>query len=87
MKTILHKLFASFDNTAGGLSARKLTAFAMMWLIAWCHRLVDATNVVEVLMIDCGFVLLLLGIITAQNVIELKNGIDKKANGQDTTNP
>lgn len=71
---MISKLIASLDNHNKGFSARKLTAFATMWLIAYCHQWVSIENVVEVLMIDCAFVLLLLGIITMQQITEFKHG-------------
>ena len=78
---MIKQLLGSFDNVPKqGFSARKLTAFALMLCIAFIHfRFVDKDNAIEALMIDLSGVLLCLGIITAQNVIELKNG----KNGQD----
>jgi hypothetical protein len=72
---MINKLLGSFDNVKGqGFSARKLTAFALMLCIAFIHfRFVDSTNAIEALMIDLSGVLLCLGIVTAQNIIELKN--------------
>ena len=65
----------TFSNDKRGNSARKTTAFALMLCVAWVHlRFVDANNAVEVLVIDLLFVALLLGIVTAQNLIELKLG-------------
>jgi hypothetical protein len=81
----MQKILASFDNHQKGFSARKLSAFAMMWLIAYCHHFVDASNMVDVLMIDCAFVLLLLGIITMQQVVEFKNGNKPNNNEQNKT--
>lgn len=65
----------TFSNDKRGNSARKTTAFALMLCVAWVHlRFVDVGNAVEVLIIDLIFVALLLGIVTAQNLIELKLG-------------
>jgi hypothetical protein len=73
---MIKQLLGSFDNVKGsGFSARKLTAFALMLCIAFIHfRFVDKDNAIEALMIDLSGVLLCLGIVTAQNIIELKNG-------------
>jgi len=72
---IIDNLIKSFTTEKGGFAARKLTAFALMILIAYIHfKYVDLTNVVEVLIIDLSGVLLCLGLVTASNIIELKNG-------------
>ena len=72
---IIDNLLKSFTTEKGGFAARKLTAFALMILIAYSHfKYVDLTNVVEVLIIDLSGVLLCLGLVTASNIIELKNG-------------
>jgi hypothetical protein len=78
MKEIINGLWASFNTYEKGASARKLTAFALMVLIAYCHiKYVDNTNVIEAIIIDLSGVLLCLGLVTASNIIELKNGSKK----------
>ena len=68
-------LYNSFFNSKVGMSARKLTAFALMVCVGFIHlRYVDTGNAFEVLVADLCFIALLLGIVTAQNIIELKNG-------------
>jgi hypothetical protein len=76
MKKIINSLIGSFDNKKeNGFSARKLTAFALMVCIAYVHfKWVNHDNVAEVLIIDLCGVLILLGLITAEQVIKLKNG-------------
>lgn len=75
MKHLFNKLVNSFDTINAGFSARKLTAFAFVCMIAWCHyNYVTATNVVEVIMVDASCVFLLLGIVTVQQLIRFKNG-------------
>ncbi len=65
----------SFTNDKKGFSARKLTAFALMLCVGYMHvRYVDKTNVIDALLIDLSAILLLLGIITVQQLIELKLG-------------
>lgn len=79
----------SFTNDKKGFSARKLTSFALMLCVGYIHlRFVDVNNSVEVLVIDLIFVALLLGIVTAQNLIELKlgkNGEKSNDSGQDNS--
>jgi hypothetical protein len=75
MKKIINNILASFNNYEQGASARKLTAFALMVLIAYSHvKFVDLTNVVEVLIIDLSGVLLCLGLVSFEQIIKLKNG-------------
>jgi hypothetical protein len=75
MKDIITNLFASFNNQEGGFSARKLTAFALMVLIAYTHyKYVDLSNAIEAILIDLAGVLIALGIITMEQVIKFKNG-------------
>lgn len=75
MKNIINNLFASFNNLDGGFSARKLTAFALMILIAYTHyKYVDLSNAIEAILIDLAGVLLLLGIITFEQILKFKNG-------------
>lgn len=80
MKTI-DNLIKSFTNDKGGFSARKLTAFALMVCVAYIHyNYVDLSIAVEVLIIDLSAVLLCLGLVTASNLIELKNGSKQQDN-------
>ncbi len=76
MNPIISKLIGSFDNKKdNGFSARKLTAFSLMICIAYIHyKYVSESNAVDVLIIDLCGVSIMLGVITIQNVIELKNG-------------
>ena len=75
MKKIIYNLIGSFDNVKGGFSARKLTAFAFVVMSAFIHlRYVNEANAIEALIVDVCCVLVALGIITAQNIIDLKNG-------------
>lgn len=75
MRELLNKILRSFDSGPGGLSARKLTSFSINMVMIYLHlRWVDHENVVEVLIVDCCFVALLLGIVTAEQIIKLKNG-------------
>jgi hypothetical protein len=72
---IAENLIKSFTTEKGGFAARKLTAFALMVCVAYIHfKYVDITIAVEVLIVDLAAVLLCLGLVTASNIIELKNG-------------
>jgi hypothetical protein len=73
---MIKQLLGSFNNIRKeGLSARKLTAFALMVCIAFIHfKFVDKDNAIEAMIIDLSGVLLCLGIVTAQNIIEFKQG-------------
>jgi len=75
MKRIIDNLIGSFDTVKeNGFSARKLSAFALMICIAFVHfKWVNHDNVAEVLIIDLCGVLILLGLVTAQNILDYKN--------------
>ena len=75
MKKIIDNLIGSFDTVKeNGFSARKLSAFALMVCVAFVHfKWVNHDNVAEVLIIDLCGVLILLGLVTAQNVLDYKN--------------
>ena len=83
MKNFIANILNSFKNDKDGFSARKLTAFALMGCIMYIHKYyVTAENATEVLIIDLCGVLIALGIVTAQNIIELRNG--KNSNNSPT---
>ena len=69
----INDIWSSFNNYEKGASARKLSAFALMVLIAYAHyKYLDISNVVEVIIIDLCGVLILLGLVTAQNILDYK---------------
>jgi len=71
----MKKLLASFDTNSKGLSARKLTAFAFVLCAYYVHyEHVDNSNAVDALIVDACVVVMCLGIVTAEQVIKLKNG-------------
>ena len=75
MKDIIKNLINSLNNQDSGFSARKLTAFALMILIAYVHyKYVDLSNAIEAILIDLGGVLLLLGIVTFEQIIRFREG-------------
>lgn len=72
----MHKIIASFDNSKDGFSARKLSAFAGVTVsVIATFRFLDTSTIIEGLMVWLCFALLCLGIITAEQVIRLKNKI------------
>jgi len=74
MKKVLADLYNSFFNNKQGLSARKLSAFSLMLCVFYLHyKYVDISNAFDFLVADLCGIMLLLGIVTAQNIIELKN--------------
>jgi hypothetical protein len=85
MKKIWKNWLSSFNDKKSGFSARKLTAFVTVLCIIYIHlRFIDTTNSVEALLYDMSFVLLLLGIVTADQLYRLKHGDESKDEGGDT---
>jgi hypothetical protein len=69
----------TFANDKRGNSARKTTAFALMVCVGWIHyKYVDQNNAINALWIDLIFVALMLGIVTAENLIQLYFGKNQK---------
>ena len=79
MKKIIENLINSLNNSDSGFSARKLTAFSLMILIAYVHyKYVDLSNAIEAILIDLGGVLLLLGSVTFEQIIRFREGSPKE---------
>jgi hypothetical protein len=76
VKEIIENILNSFKSNKEGFSARKLTSFVIVSIgVVYGHiKYVEQSNFVEVLSIDYIMVLLLLGLVTFSQVIELKNG-------------
>lgn len=75
LKNIVLNLLRALDNRPGGFSARKLSAFVTMLCVIYLHiHYVDATVLVSVLFYDMLFILLLLGLITVDQLYKFKNG-------------
>ena len=75
MKNFFAKLTASLDNHSRGYSARKLSALSAIIAAYYVTYMFTNVEVLDyVLTAWLCFALLCLGIITAQQVIELKNG-------------
>jgi hypothetical protein len=71
----LSNILNSFNNSSEGFSARKLTAFAFVLFTLYIHlRYIDKSNAIEALTIDGLMILLLLSIITFEQIIKFKEG-------------
>lgn len=78
-KEFLIGFLYTFTNDRRGNSARKTTAFALMVCIAYTHfKYLSVENAQLIIATDGLLILVLLGIITAQNLIEMKFGYDHK---------
>jgi hypothetical protein len=78
-KEFLIGFLYTFTNDRKGNSARKTTAFALMVCIAYTHyKYLSVDNAQLIIATDGILILVLLGIITAQNLIEMKFGYDHK---------
>ncbi len=65
----------AFHNKPGGWSGRKLFSFGGSVVAAWVtYKYAEGSNAVEMVVTWLTAALLALGIITAQQVIELKTG-------------
>lgn len=79
LKQFIIGFLHTFTNNRKGNSARKTTAFALMVCVGWIHfRYLSIETATTILLIDLSFIALLLGIVTAQNLLELKFGKDKE---------
>lgn len=79
LKQFLIGFLHTFSNNRKGNSARKTTAFALMVCVGWIHcKYLSIETATTILLIDLSFIALLLGIVTAQNLLELKFGKDKE---------
>lgn len=76
MKKIFEEIIHSFDNNPNsGFSARKLSGFAgMVTCIYLSVKHCSEANIVELAVAWMAFILLCLGLITTQQIIEFKNG-------------
>src|SRR5690606_2680877 len=75
--TLIRWLLSSFDNRTPGASGRKLTACALMVCVFYLHyAYVTPKNAVEFLIADLSTISSMLGIVTAQNIIDFR--IQKK---------
>lgn len=72
---VLNHIHGSLTTNKDGYSARKLSAFLFMGLVVFIHaKYLSNESAYEFLIVDCAMILILLGIVTIQNIIEFKNG-------------
>jgi len=83
MKQVIKDILDSFKFGKEGFSSRKESAFVLMMCICWIHyKFVTPLNATEFLIVDLCGVLILFGIVTIDQVIQLKNGnSSEKPNG------
>lgn len=75
---LLERFIASFENSPGGWSARKLTAFAFTSTAVFVQvRHANSQNLATLVIIDGSIALLALGIITAEQIIKFKHEAGK----------
>lgn len=70
-------LSGSFENRENGASAKKLTVFVFVGLVVWIHYVWLKSEFVDELMVavlgmDLGFIAVLLGVATYQQVTRKK---------------
>lgn len=83
MSNIISKLIKSFDTEKGGFSARKLSAFAGVSTSVYITViLLPLSQQINALYAWLIFALLCLGIVTASQLIELKNSKKEDSKGQ-----
>ena len=74
IKEVINNILESFKNSNGGYSGRKLTALAAFWTAFELAQTLEGDNRLYAVYAFLGTGLLCLGIVTVQNLIELKNG-------------
>lgn len=88
IQNIFNKILNSLDTSKDGFSARKLTAFAfslMTFIIEWTWLVSgEWVYLTEVLMINVGFISVLLGLTTWQNLKTRDNGNTNNGQGTDS---
>lgn len=74
MRKIFNNLIASFTTDKDGYSARKLSAFAAVVVAIYITvKLIPIAAQIDALYAWLGFGLLCLGIVTVEQIINLKN--------------
>lgn len=73
IRSIFLNIISSFNTDKGGYSARKLSAFASVVTATYVtYNFGDKDNVVELTLSWLGFALLLLGVVTVEQLIALR---------------
>ena len=72
---IIENILHALHNKPEGFSMRKITTAVTVLCMIYAHlRYLTPDNVVEMTIIDASFVSLLLGIVSAEQIIMFKNG-------------
>lgn len=73
---LYQKLIKSFDNEPGGFSARKASAFVAVVAasLPMTYKYTDSDNLADIILIWLGFALLCLGIVTAEQIVKIRQG-------------
>lgn len=75
IKRVVNDFVESFNTTKKGFSIRKIIAAIIVGCIIYIHyKFVNSANAVTVLLYDMGFVLVMLGIVTIDQLYRFKNG-------------
>lgn len=86
MKKLVNDILASFKANKEGYAARKLSAFvAVLTGMILSYEYADVTVIVPLVSIWLIFALILLGIVTFQEIIQLKNGDSSLSSSTTTT--
>jgi len=81
MRKIFNNLIASFTTDKDGYSARKLSAFAAVVVAIYVTvKLIPIAAQIDALYAWLGFGLLCLGIVTVEQIINLKNNKNDNQN-------
>lgn len=81
MRKIFNNLIASFTTDKDGYSARKLSAFAAVVVAMYITvKLIPIAAQIDALYAWLGFGLLCLGIVTVEQIINLKNNKNDNQN-------
>lgn len=79
--SLFQRIINAWDNVNEGLSFRKIVATFIILIIGYLEVIyTDKNNLREVLVLDMVFSGLLIGLITMQQVIDLKNGRNDNKN-------
>ena len=84
VKKLFEKFIWSFDNTSSGFSMRKILSFLGFALCIYITiSFTSATNIKDMLTIWLIFIAMLLGIVTAEQVLRFKEGAEVGKNPED----
>jgi hypothetical protein len=86
LKDVINNIIESFNNSPGGFSGRKLTAFWFVMLTTYLeYKFVDFSNLEIVISTNLLLVLLCLGIVTFEQIVKFKNGSTNEKKNSDNT--